>query len=259
MNKTGIEWTNHSWNPTTGCSKASPGCINCYAERMSKRLAGRFGYPADEPFAVTLHPDRLDMPLRLRKPSRIFVDSMGDLFHKDVPFDFIRQVFATMWTAERHTFQVLTKRPRRMTEFMHWYAGRLREDGLNIALPLPNVWLGVSVEDQTRADERIPLLLQTPAAVRFLSIEPLLGPMDLRRGYVHRHFPDHITRDGRAIGAKLNIHWVIVGAETGPHARPCKPEWVESIIEQCRAAGAPVFVKDNVGWPERIQEFPDVR
>jgi len=176
---TRIEWTDVSWNPVTGCSKVSRGCQFCYAERMAKRLAGRGGYPAENPFAVTLHPERLDEPLHWRKPRRVFVCSMGDLFHKDVPSGFITEVFAVMALCPQHTFQVLTKRPERMAEYLadedlpdyidtmacNYGACHANLDG---RWPLPNVWLGTSVEDQATADERIPHLLRCPAAVRFV-------------------------------------------------------------------------------------------
>ncbi len=197
---TKIEWTDESWNPMTGCTKVSSGCEHCYAERMAKRLRGRFGYPEDDPFRVTLHPDRLERPLRWRKPRRVFVCSMGDLFHKDVPFDFIDKVFSSIILSAPSVFQVLTKRPARMAEYIcELYAGHrgvasasqtigegsgfLR--GLACAdatsnAPIQNLWLGTSLEDQATADERIPQLLECPAAVRFVSCEPLLSAVDLQ-------------------------------------------------------------------------------
>jgi protein gp37 len=212
-----------------------------------------------------MHPERLMEPLRRTKPSRIFVNSMSDLFHPDVPLEFIDQVFGTICMCHgRHTFQILTKRPARMLEwFDHartrcpgWFSPHTGR------LDLWQTWIGVSVEDQQRADERIPLLLQTPAAVRFVSLEPLLGPVDLTR----------VTYDSVCVIDGLrgeagwptphepcnHLDWLIVGAETGPGARPCKAEWVQSIIDQARAAGVPIFLKDNLKWPERIQEWPEV-
>ncbi len=186
---TKISWTStngkpgRSWNPVTGCNgpdNQGP-CDYCYAARMAKRLAGRAGYPADEPFRPTLHPDRLDQPLKWRKPSRIFVVSMGDLFGDAVPTEYIWRVFHTMWCASYHTFLVLTKRPERMQRLLS-YEGLLESaehSKLRRMSPLPNLWLGVSITNQADADARIPLLLQTPAAVRFVSCEPLLGPIDL--------------------------------------------------------------------------------
>ena len=247
---TKIEWTDETWNPVTGCTKISPGCAHCYAERMAKRLAGRFGYPADEPFRVTLHPERLDTPLRWRKPRRVFVCSMGDLFHKDVPDGWIYEILGIMALAQRHTFQVLTKRAARMYNYLSGFKGRtdimaaamcinenlrLHIDTEAIEWPLPNVWLGVTAESQEAADERIPLLLQTPAAVRFVSCEPLLGPIDL--GLVDEN-------GGPNDFARLSgLDWVIVGGESGPGARPMYPDWARSLRDQCQAAGVPFFFK----------------
>src|SRR3990170_4343202 len=161
MANTKIEWATKSWNPITGCTKVSAGCQNCYAKRMAKRLAGRYGYPKDNPFAVTPHPERLQEPLSWKKPQRIFVCSMGDLFHEAVSFSFVRRVLDIVDSCPQHTFLFLTKRPERMEYY-----------------PRRNVWLGVSVENQETEDERIPLLLQPPAAKRFVSYEPALGPVD---------------------------------------------------------------------------------
>jgi protein gp37 len=172
---TTIEWTDKTWNPITGCTKISPGCRNCYAERMAKRLAGRHGYPADEPFRVTFHPERLEEPLRWKKPQDVFVCSMGDLFHEDVPTGWVYHVFDVMAEARQHTFQILTKRPENIRGKL--YEGRPRY--MAATDYLPNVWLGVSAEDQKRADERSRWLLKVPAAVRLLSLEPLLGPVEI--------------------------------------------------------------------------------
>ncbi len=262
MSKSKIEWLRGSdgvegktWNPVTGCTKISTGCQKCYAERMSKRLAGRFGYPADEPFRVTLHPDKIDKPLHWKKPRMVFVCSMGDLFHEDVPDEFIYRCFLIKSQATHHTYQVLTKRPERMCELME----RAFRPG-QYSGPAANVWLGTSVENQETADERIPHLLDTPAAVRFLSLEPLLGPVDLTAvvrvlpvpqtevdvSYVHGTV---LGTDGHSFspcGATgRGIDWVIVGGESGPGARPMDPDWVRSIRDQCVAAGVPFFFK---GW-----------
>lgn len=285
MGKSKIEWTEKSWNPISGCTKCSPGCDHCYAEHMSHRLAGRVGYPVDEPFRVTLHPERLDEPLRWRKPSRIFVCSMGDLFHDAVPDEYLCRVWNVMrksclyrdWTrppAGAHTYLVLTKRPERMRDFCQ----RVRFDGsgegrvyladraddnsgyrLMQSDPnagLPNVWLGVTAEDQERADERIPLLLDTPTAVRFVSCEPLLGAIDLTRirmadqmgvrspDVVNVLTGDAVTEDG--CGSDLQypyLSWVIAGGETGPWARPMHPGWVHEIRDQCKVTGVPFFFK----------------
>jgi protein gp37 len=208
--KSTIEWTEMTWNPVTGCTKVSEGCRHCYAERMARRLRAMGNRRYVNGFDVTLHSDLLDLPRQLRQPRLIFVNSMSDLFHEDVPEGFIGRVFDTMAACPRHTFQVLTKRSRRLKEM----AARL---------PWPeNVWMGVSVEDR-RVLGRIDDLRDVPACVRFLSCEPLLGPLhDLE-----------LTR----------IAWVIVGGESGPGARPMRQEWVESILEECRRANVPFFFK----------------
>lgn len=249
--KTAIEWATDVWNPVTGCSKVSPGCENCYAEKLSHRF-GWTSKPWTAAHAkenVKLHPDRLDIPLRWKKPRMIFVNSMSDLFHEQVPFEFIFAVWARMAVARQHTFQVLTKRPQRMLDFFRWNDNKL---GPRIEPYLPNVWLGVTVEDQRRADERIPSLLQTPAAVRLLSMEPLLGPVDLER-----HLNGGKTLDewkARALSGVdpygfrppyPRIHWVIVGGESGHGARPMHPDWVRSIRDQCQASGVPFFFKQR--------------
>ena len=247
MGETRIEWADAVWNPVTGCTKVSEGCRNCYAERMANRLAGRCGYPADEPFRVTLHENRLDLPGSWRKPGRVFVNSMGDLFHENVPDHWIDKVFSVMSAFPRRTFMILTKRPQRA---IRWFKHIERDDhrdgsvfhlgqgGLIVAhreWPLPNVWIGVSVEDQATADERIPLLVGIPAAVRFVSSEPLLGPVDLS--------DELMFIDGLGYG----IDWVIAGGETGPGARPMHPDWARSLRDKCQAAGVPFFFK---GWGE---------
>ena len=176
MAKSKIEWTDRVWNPVTGCTPISEGCDNCYAERMSKRLAGRCGYPKDDPFKVTLHPDRLDQPARWKKPSKVFVCSMGDLLHENLLFQFIKKVWDVTVKCPQHTFIFLTKRPERMLRFAQWMAGT---DHISIAEWPRNCWIGVTAENQQRADERIPILLQIPAAVRFVSVEPLLSAIDI--------------------------------------------------------------------------------
>ena len=243
-----IDWTDAVWNPVTGCTKVSAGCAHCYAERMSKRLAGRAGYPAKHPFAVTLHPDRLDEPLRWRKPRRVFVCSMGDLFHEDVPDGFIHQVFATMELARGNTYQVLTKRPERMAEFVahRW------------SHPEPHIWFGTSVENQATADECIPHLLRCPAAVRFVSYEPALGTVDFDNGC-----NSWLTCDGRNREANEGeccesyatsgecfhgIDWIIAGGESGPRARPAHPDWFRSVRDQCAAAGVAFWFKQWGEW-----------
>lgn len=284
-----IEWTNATWNPTTGCDRVSPGCANCYALDLAARLKkmGASAYQADgDPktsgpgFALTMHPDRLDIPLRWTRPRRIFVNSMSDLFHPDVPDEFIDRVFSVAAWATRHTYQVLTKRPERMRDYFarqdqdpyaSWVTldrqdavydamcstcmdtgGRLcRFPGDDCGLdnmagwPLPNVWLGTSVEND-RWTSRIDALRDTPAAVRFLSCEPLLGPLP--------------SLDLAGIG------WVIVGGESGPNHRPIDPGWVRAIRDRCVAAGVPFFLKQwggrRAGGEARLdgrewKEFPD--
>ena len=211
-----IEWTEQTWNPTVGCTKISPGCKNCYAETMAKRLRamGMRGY--ENGFRLTLIPERLAEPIERRKPTVYFVNSMSDLFHEKVPFDYICQVFDVMMRARQHTFQVLTKRAERMAEFCR-----------GVAVP-PNVWLGGSVENRKHGVPRIGVLRGVDARVRFLSVEPLLedlGGLDL-----------------------AGIHWVIVGGESGWKARPMKPAWVESVKRQCDEARVAFFFKQWGTW-----------
>lgn len=258
---TTIEWTarpgttGETWNPITGCTKVSEGCKNCYAERMAKRLAGRFGYPTDDPFKVTLHPDKLDQPLHWRKHRTVFVCSMGDLFHEDVPTTYLAAVWNVMETAYNHIFLVLTKRPERMRDFLP-ISGRVR----GYMEPLDNVWPGVTAENQEQADKRIPVLLQVPAAVHFVSIEPMLGPVII----------DHWLGDAYSSchgGFDRGLDWVIVGGESGPGARRMDCNWALDTVRQCQAEGVPVFVKqlgaanlladtkgaDMSEWPKPLQ------
>ncbi len=260
MSKSKIEWTERVWNPVTGCTKVSQGCKNCYAERMAKRLAGRCGYPADEPFRVTLHPDRLGQPLHWKKPSRIFVNSMSDLFHQDVPDEFIERVWAEMYSNAQHTFQVLTKRPERM---LHWYRHSIRAS-MSLEFPPGNIWLGVSAENQETADQRIPLLLQTPAAVRFVSCEPLLGPVDLCEWLCCTACADTCGGTRKPAGLSVVAHcknprldWVIAGGESGPGARPMHPDWARGLRDQCAAARVPYFFKQWGEWrpPAEGEEY----
>jgi len=223
--QTRIEWTDTTWNPVTGCSPISAGCEHCYAKSMATRLRGRCGYPSDDPFAVAVHTDRFCDPLRWRKPRRIFVCSMGDLFHHDVPREAISNVFTMASACPRHTFQILTKRPHRMRAMV---TSLLRDSGGDLRRPWPNVWLGVTAENNEVANDRLRVLLRSPAAVRFVSIEPMLGPVDLMTG--RKWIPRH-------------LHWVICGQETGPSARPCDPAWVERMSDQCVDLGIPFFAK----------------
>lgn len=246
--ESGIQWTDATWNPLVGCTKVSPGCDHCYAETLvDTRLVGTSSaFP--NPFEiVTIREDRfLTQPLRWRKPKMVFVNSLSDLFHEAVPMDFIARVFAVMALAHHHTFQLLTKRHGRMRSLLnrgdfqrlvwsHTYALAPNwDDNENHPLidgdgglrwPLPNVWAGVSVEDQQRAELRVPALLDTPAAVRWVSAEPLLGPVDLSL------WP--------------GLSWTVVGGESGPGARPCALDWIEQIVAVESALGRPVFVKQT--------------
>ena len=251
MAKTKIEWTEYSWNPVTGCSPVSEGCQNCYARRMAKRLAGRCGYPKNNPFQVTLHPKQLWEPLKWKKPRRVFVCSMSDLFHENVFLETIADIWRTMWKCQRHTFIILTKRPERALKEWFYWAEQTGWPSVPEGWPLPNVWFGVSVENQQRADERIPLLLQIPAAVRFVSCEPLLGPISLGRylpwtDYCLAHdcgdldYPPSECPDCKHI---RGIDWVIAGCESGPRRRPAETWWFRDLQNQCSAFGVPFFLK----------------
>lgn len=307
MNKSGIQWTDYTWSPVTGCSKVSQGCKNCYAEAWHKRF--RAG-----DFSVKLHPEKLHEPLHSlkgfelkhgRRP-RVFVGPMTDLFHDDVPDDFLYELFITMALSPHIDFQVVTKRPNRMREWASYDDGEIQSTAsiiLGRALdrihsdpeysdadwvrtylryPLPNVWLGITAESQQEADRRIPILLQTPAAVRFLSVEPMLGPVRLP-------FPTERDAHEQAAGMGLEpmfflvsgidperrigngIHWVICGGESGPGARPMDIEWVRDLRDQCHDARVPFFFKqwgpeggyvDESGMPlldgKVHDEFPEV-
>lgn len=245
--KTGIEWTDATWNPIRGCSRVSEGCRNCYAETVANRFKGE-GQPYAGLIAkggqwngsIKFVPEMLDQPLRWRKPRRIFVNSMSDLFHENVPDEVIDKVFAVMALARQHTFQILTKRPERMRDYMNSDALIERNSVVigarNSMILWPHVWLGVSVEDQKALDERLPLLLDTPAAVRWISAEPLLGPVDLSCWPIYG--PDR----------EQMLNWVVVGGESGPHARPMHPEWARSLRDQCAAAGVPFLFKQWGEW-----------
>jgi protein gp37 len=264
---TGIEWTDATWNPVRGCSRVSEGCRNCYAERTAARFSKsdlENNNNGDQPFhgfvtRVNGHPawtgkvelveKHLHDPLHWKKPRRIFVNSMSDLFHEALLDTDIIAVFRVMGACPQHTFQVLTKRPERMLELLSqrrwrdlgqgYFAPLIRNEGCDgDARYLPNVWLGVSVEDQATADERIPLLLQTPAAVRFVSYEPALGPVYL-------------------LPVCTGLDWVIVGGESGPGARPFDLKWARSTIEQCKAAGVACFVKQFGAKPFYRPEYPN--
>ena len=281
-----IEWTEASWNPVTGCTKVSPGCDHCYAETFAERWRGTPGHHFENGFDVTLRRDKLDQPLRWKRPRRIFVNSMSDLFHESVPDSYIASMFVVMAKAPQHTFQVLTKRHGRMHSLLNSAAFQIFAltaaatrgwDLDGTPWPLPNVHLGVSVEDQKWAGIRIPALLDTPAAVRFISAEPLLGPVDLTWvGGIDALQRDWMEHSSGGLGAPHPLlDWVIAGGESGPGARPCDLEWLRSLAHQCQVAEVPVFVKqlgsalgrqlgagpkggDWEAWPEdlRIRQFP---
>ena len=307
---TTIEWTQRTWNPVRGCSRVSPGCDNCYAMRQAHRFSGncqpyeglttiRRG-KVDWTGSVRFVPEMLEVPLQ-RKPTTWFVNSMSDLFHESLTNEQIAAVFGVMAATHQHTYQILTKRPQRMRDWFAWVGddglrwsrmvaairqnyphrpalGRRVIEGLDsqvLQWPLTNVWLGVSCEDQARANERIPLLLETPATVRFVSAEPLLGPIDLTRlTWGNGDFCNALRRDSYRGGLDSErLDWVIVGGESGPGARPCDVEWIRSIVRQCREAGTACFVKqlgsrlglrdpkggDCSEWPEdlRVRETPE--
>ena len=271
--RTGIEWTDATWNPVSGCTKVSPGCDHCYAETIAERFRGTPGHYYENGFDVTLRPDKLAEPLRWTRPRRVFVNSMSDLFHQDIPAEYIARVFAVMALAPQHTFQVLTKRHGRMRSLLSSDTFRRDvEDAIRGVVaahsparpwydtwPLPNVWLGVSTEDQHWANIRIPALLDTPAAVRFISAEPLLGPIDLagqlddsgqhrpRLTYWLTGRPGfNATTGDLEIGPKLD--WVIVGGESGRGARPMHPAWARSLRDQCIDGGVPFLFKQRGDW-----------
>jgi protein gp37 len=255
--KTTIEWTDATWNPVRGCSIVSKGCTNCYAMKQAHRSSGAGGayegltkLTKGGPVwtgAIRELPELLDQPLRWQRPRRIFVNSMSDLFHEDVHGDFIDEVLDVIrrcnYGGVGHTFQILTKRAARMHDFMKYYQ------------PLPNLWLGVSVEDQAAAEERIPLLLQTPAAVRWISAEPLLGPIDLLQITHHFTALSHEVFNSLYKKEPLNrgqprprLDWVVAGGESGPGARPMHPDWARSLRDQCAAAGVAFFFKQWGSW-----------
>lgn len=262
--KTKIQWADATWNPVVGCTKVSEGCRNCYAFDLhnmrykakleGKQLPEQYAKPFSE---IQLFPERLEQPLRWKRPRRIFVNSLSDLFHQEVPFEFIRAVWATMALAYQHTFQVLTKRPERALEFFGWMRGQ----EWRVEESLPNVWFGVTVENQQAADERIPLLLQTTAAVRWLSCEPLLGAIDLHHIQVNSSTAIDSLRGIRHVVEYKEhkfphtmINWVVVGGESGSKARPMHPEWARSLRDQCQAAGVPFFFKQWGEWAPYVRD-----
>lgn len=317
---TNIEWTDETWQVTHGCSKVAAGCANCYAIQDAHRMAGNpnpkisgprqgltkrvtLGGHPDRPVrrtewtgVVRTAPENLGIHLRWKKPRKIFVNSNSDLFHEDVPFEYIAAVFGVMAACPQHTFQVLTKRPERALEFFEWcrtgdvpvqrcirLATRISPNETRAfhtmmrclfdappEWPLPNVEFGVSLSDQPTADKNVPLVLRIPAAVRFVSAEPLLGPVDLTCVRDPSRFPGCMyldalrghevhEDDGNQYVQKGKLDWVIVGGESGPGARPCDVAWIRSIVQQCKAASARVFVKQLGAAPiERVLGGTDV-
>ena len=234
MSKTRIEWSEFVWNPITGCTPCSPGCTHCFAERMARRLAGRYGYPkAPHHFDVTLHPDRLDIPLKRKKPTLYFVCSMSDLFHENVPFEFVQTVHWMAWYyAPQHTYQWLTKRPARALEYISWLQDKFPSWTLeNLQYTFSNIWLGVSVENQAAADARREDLERCPAAVKFVSYEPALGPVD----WTGWEF----------------VSQIISGGESGPGARPSHPDWHRATRDFCQENGIAYFFKAWGAWGRR--------
>lgn len=299
MGKSNIEWTDETWNVTTGCTRVSAGCDNCYAVAMTKRLAGieftkeKYSGLVNEGKGhfngrIKLHEDELEKPLSWRKPRMVFVNSMSDLFHPNVPWDFVEKVFGIMAKAKDHTFQILTKRPDRMAHYINnlfpekymcdtderRLGTQIFKWGEEFEWPLKNVWLGTSVEHQEAADERIPHLLQCPAAVRFLSCEPLLGEVNIvpfighnsyhcECGWHNTEMDLHIsgyvseTKSPRSAickncgeGADIYraVDWVIAGGESGHNARPMHPDWVRSLRDQCNGARVAFFFKQWGSW-----------
>ena len=245
--KTKIEWCDATWNPITGCTPCSPGCAHCYA----RTLAGRFPQVHGGEFAhIKFHPDRLNQPMHWRRPRRVFVCSMGDLFHGQIVDDDIADVYRTMALCPQHTFLLLTKRPERAHALLtKWTLGRFgvcdaRPTGS--PMPLPNVWLGVTICNQAEADAKIPVLLRTPAALRFVSIEPMLGPVHLKPWWLNGIAP-YDSDDGKPhwTGGGPRLDWVICGGETGPGARPMCLTWAHDLCSQCQQAGVPFFFKGH--------------
>ena len=278
QNKDGITWTHDTWNPVTGCTKVSAGCKHCYAERLFPRV-----YPGRKFTQVQCHPERLQQPFHWKTPKVIFVNSMSDLFHPDVPDDFIGDVINVIGRCPQHTFQILTKRPERARELFTPEPDRIEElrqivaDAREVVptwdWPLPNLWLGVSVENQETADERIPILLQTPAALHFVSYEPALGPVDFystlggtqwiggQRGCRGEHHgigtPECPTELHHHHDVRCNkgIDWIICGGESGPNARPMHPDWARSTLDQCIAYGVLFFFKQWGDWVP-VAQYP---
>lgn len=246
---TKIEWCDEVWNPITGCSSVSPACDHCYARRMANRLKGRFGYPKDYPFKVTYHRDRLSQPMKWKKPKRIFVCSMGDMFHEYVAADWIDSIVGIMNLCKHHTFIVLTKRPKNIKEKLltYYHNGKKRLFSSNYAIP-KNMWIGVTAENQIMFDYRAFWLKQIPASVRFVSVEPMLERIDMD-GFLTKPIwgePDSAGFSPLEIVPRNDlINWVICGAETGPGRRVMRSEWAYDLMRQCEKAGIPFFFKKD--------------
>jgi protein gp37 len=274
-----IEWTNASWNPVRGCDKVSAGCKHCYAERVAERWRGIKGHPFEQGFDLRLVPESLDKPLRWKRLRKIFVNSMSDLFHEDIPNEYIAAVWGVMAACPQHTFQVLTKRAARMRDWFAWISSRPTQDGharitehgvmrlglctnaptamdgpwkvfsrwaaVTGAWPLPNVHVGISAENQECFDERWPYLKDCPAAVRWVSLEPLLGPIDLSRA-LYSAGPDGEPAP-RNLELDPGLDWAVAGGESGPHFREMDPTWAKDLARQCQEAGVPFFMKQDSG------------
>ncbi len=247
---TRIEWADKTWNPVSGCTKISEGCQNCYAERMAKRLAGRCGYHENTPFQTTYHQNRIDNPQKWIKSQRVFVCSMGDLFHQDVDKKWIDSVFRRMMVWNRHTYLILTKRPDRMLDYLsgdiHCYEphhGLFKDHGPWRGDLYPHIWFGVTAENQACADHRIPILLKINAPVRFVSVEPMLEPIDITK-YLHC---ESCLDPAVCWCGDPKINWVICGGETGPGARPMNVRWARNLKNQCVENAVPFFFKQQAG------------
>ena len=299
--KTGIQWTEATWNPVTGCTKVSPGCAHCYAETVTRRFADVWGVsaapwtPENAAEVVRIRPDRLDQPLRWKRPRLVFVNSMSDLFHEHVPDEFIREVYLRMAASPEHTFQVLTKRPERARDVLAWIDDQDEQHGANYfsRWPARNVWLGVSIENARHA-YRADVLRDIPAAVRFISAEPLLGSLFEQQTPLRRRYDrdlsmeivgvvsdeSHLSLDeasSRVYWAERNgpnrikrplsldgIDWVIIGGESGPRARPMRLEWARELVGECAALDVACFVKQlgsvtarDLGLRDRKAGDPD--
>lgn len=260
--KSKIEWTDATWNPVIGCTKVSAGCKHCYAERQWPRLTKLVPEYSGRGFTdVSMILDRLDQPLHWKRPRLVFVNSMSDLFHEAVDQRFIADVFGIMAACPQHTFQILTKRPARALKLLgQGCMGSFQDDveecmalytDAPLVWPLPNVWLGVSIEDQATAGERIPMLLDTPAAVRWISAEPLLGEVNIKPWLQQKMFGPRAMNGNAYINSHETnrLDWVVAGGESGPKARPMNPHWVRSLRDQCAAADVPFLFKQ---WGEYL-------